>query len=695
MFQKLQFHAKAAESPGYRPDIDGLRAVAVLSVVLYHAGYASFSGGFVGVDIFFVISGYLITRVLEDDLAAGTFSFWKFYERRMRRIFPALFVLTLACTLAAGLLFPTQRLLDFGHSLLAVIGFVSNVYFRRHSPPDGYFADASGDQLLLHTWTLSLEEQFYLLFPIGLLLLHKFARNRKRSVLLLAVLLSFAYSVHKLRRDPIAAFYLLPGRAWELLIGALLSLKPLPALKNALLRTITGLLGLAAIVYAIATFHAGLPFPGVNALYPCLGACLLIYSGEPSTEPSTEGGPSLIKRLLGLRPLVLIGAISYSLYLWHWPAIVLAKFISTRYYQTPQSFTIPLLIALALSFLSFECIETPFRKRRPSPQQPAAPRRAVSIGLAASAAMAALSLVIILGHGLPNRFPAWKRTILDANYAEKKEFADIGSCANFQTNPQKFADVRFCEVGHTSKNILVWGDSHVSQLYPLLSSMQQQDQLHGKGLVFAVSGGCSPAENINMTRPGFHCDAFAHFAHMRAAQDDIDTVYIQFLPWWVWYPGTLCMTTNGLCTSLVPKDDAARLEIEQLSRTILDLKQHGKRVILGLPFPYYDKLIPDFEIRNAAIGRFARSTQPPIELSTIIDVRSQLQAMAAQDGIETYDPRQPLCPANTCIYARDNISLYSDQSHLAISQLGILRPSLLHTLSPPSATPATASSGTP
>jgi peptidoglycan/LPS O-acetylase OafA/YrhL len=671
---KLSFRSRAAESPGYRADIDGLRAIAVLAVIFYHAGYTRFSGGFVGVDIFFVISGYLITRVLEDDMAASRFSFWGFYDRRMRRIFPALFAVALACAGIGFLFFPSERLLDFGRSLLAMAGFVSNVYFQRTSPVAGYFGDTSGAQLLLHTWSLSVEEQFYVLFPVALLILHRFARGYRRWIILAALLLSLTFGIRQVHHNPVSAFYLLPGRAWELLVGAALSITPLPVIRNRLLRNLAAALGLAAIVYAIMTFSAATPFPGTAALWPCLGAALLIYSGEGSTR---QVAPSLIQSALGLRPLVLIGTISYSLYLWHWPLIVVARSLSAKFYLDPERLTVPLLIALVLAILSFEFVESPFRNRR---QTPATPRKAVWIGLAGSTVVAALAMVILLSHGLPHRFSARKMAILDINYAEKKEFADIGPCANFKTNPRRFTDVDFCSLGHAPHNILFWGDSHVSQLYPTLQTIQQQGDLHGKGIVFAVSGACPPVEHINVDQAGFHCDAFAQFAHQRALQDDIDTVFIQFCPWWVWYANTLCITRDGVCVGNFPPHQSGQGVVNQLSTVVAELKQRGKRVIVGLPFPYYDKLIPDFEIRTEAIGRLARYEDIPFDLSGMDGVREQLIAMAAHNGVQTFDPRETLCPDNLCVYSDRHISRYSDQSHLATSKVIIMRPALLRAL---------------
>ena len=301
----------------YRPDIDGLRALAVMPVILFHAGFGC-PGGFVGVDVFFVISGYLITQIIDRDLSAHRFSVLLFYQRRIKRIFPALFGM-LTTVLAVGyIVLPPRELQSLGETLIAASGFASNILFFRWA---GYFAPSSESTPLLHTWTLSLEEQFYLCWPLLLLLLNRAPTVRWKipttALLLVATLLLSSIWVH---RFPNGAFYLLPSRAWELALGAMLSFPSVANLAKRLPRPSASLISLAGIGMlglAVARYGSATPFPGITALLPCLGAALIIAAGE--------GGRSFGGSLLSLPPLVWIGKISYSLYLWHWPTFAFGR----------------------------------------------------------------------------------------------------------------------------------------------------------------------------------------------------------------------------------------------------------------------------------------------------------------------------------------------------------------------------------
>jgi peptidoglycan/LPS O-acetylase OafA/YrhL len=667
----LTFRSKATEAPGYRPDIDGLRAIAVLSVVFYHAAMKGFSGGFVGVDIFFVISGYLITRVIEGDMQKERFTFLSFYERRIRRIFPALFAVALFCVVVGAKLFPPQQYKDFGKSLLAVTGFVSNLYFKTTSVGTGYFEPSAGAQFLLHTWSLSLEEQFYVLFPILLLLLHKYLRERRKLVVAVLIAVSFALNLLGMKGSPIATFYLIPGRAWELLLGALLAMNPFPSLRHALLRTAVCLAGIVSIAYAVVFFTQWDAFPGYRALFPCIGAMLVLYAGEDGASP--------LKSVLSFRPLVFIGVISYSLYLWHWPILALAR----SFYAMPtlnfEQAMYPMLASFVVAFLSFEFIESPFRKRHAAAFAPK--HTAVWRGIGVSAAFAILAIGIIATNGVPKRFHTEKRALLDINYAKKGDMAAIGDCGNWHTDVQKYSDVHFCSVGLSSKNILFWGDSHVSQLYPVLTDLQRSNAFHGEGVVFAISAACPPAEHYNLTREGYHCDRFTHFALERAAKDDIDTVFIEFSPWWAMVDGTVCATQDGRCTQSLGGPEAEERVVAELAGHIHTLKALGKRVIVGLPFPFYTQLIPDYLIRNLTFGRYAKYGPMPFDLSSIIHTEN-LRAAAVREGADVYDPRQTLCLQKYCTIEVNGISLYADQGHLAASQTWFVRDGLLKVLQP-------------
>lgn len=334
----------------YRSDIDGLRAIAVLPVVLFHADLTAFSGGYVGVDIFFVISGFLITGIISREIQNGDFSIITFYERRVRRIFPALFVMFFF-TLAAGvfLLLPSD-LEKLGASVVAATTFVSNIFFLRTS---GYFERTAELNPLLHTWSLAIEEQYYLFFPILLMVLWKFRWNWK-VVTSAGLVLSFVYSIYMTDHYTSKAFYLLPSRAWELLLGSIIALGVLPRINNTLLLEILAALGIGFIAFAVLVYDPETIFPGLAALLPCLGAGLLIFTGQGDYKTT-------VARILSGRVLVFFGLISYSLYLWHWPI-----FVFTNYYSV---FPLPLahsllnvIISVFIAYLSWQFIENPFRK---------------------------------------------------------------------------------------------------------------------------------------------------------------------------------------------------------------------------------------------------------------------------------------------------------------------------------------------
>ena len=333
----------------YRADIDGLRACAVLPVVLFHMGVPAITGGFVGVDVFFVISGYVISRQLLEALDSGTFSLLNFYERRVRRIFPALLFIVALTTVFAWLLLLPPQMLDFSDSLLASASFISNFFFWRQS---GYFDIASAFRPLLHLWSLAVEEQFYILMPVAIYVTYALG-SRWRFVFWAGFLASLGLSVALTNTAPSANFFLLPSRAWELLLGALLVLTPPPA-PNRTIAEICGAIGVLLLLYSIFYFDENTPFPGAHALYPCVAAALLIYSGS-SRSP-------FFNRLISIKPLVFFGLISFSLYLVHWPLIVLSRYYLLR---SPQGYEVVLLMAgsVALAFFSYRFVELPFRRR--------------------------------------------------------------------------------------------------------------------------------------------------------------------------------------------------------------------------------------------------------------------------------------------------------------------------------------------
>ncbi|WP_347312601.1 acyltransferase family protein [Defluviimonas sp. SAOS-178_SWC] len=372
----------------YRKDIDGLRAVAVLPVVLYHAGLG-FAGGYVGVDVFFVISGYLIVGLIHQEMVEERFSFLDFYGRRIRRLYPALFVVLAAVTAWAIWKMLWVDLIDYGRSLLSAVAYVSNIYFYAQT---GYFTEDATIKPLLHTWSLAVEEQFYLVAPILLLPLVRFLSARGRlAVLSVLVVLSFAACAVATGKDRNLTFYLAPFRAWELGLGGLLALAQAEGMRaRRWVAEGCGIAGLVLIGYAVLTFQRYLPFPGWRAAVPCLGAALVILAG---TVPGTLTG-----RLLSLGPMTFVGKISYPLYLWHWPVIVAVVYGRPDPLSAGEAWGI-VGASLVLATLTWRYVERPVRTGR------VLAARLSLFGAAALASVAAACVAgVILGaNGFPGR----------------------------------------------------------------------------------------------------------------------------------------------------------------------------------------------------------------------------------------------------------------------------------------------------
>lgn len=426
-----------AKRAGYRADVDGLRAVAVLAVLFFHAGL-SFPGGFVGVDVFFVISGYLITRLVVNELERGTFRFASFWTRRLRRIWPAASVMTL-CTLAVGAL-----LLDPGgyHQLatdaIAQTLMLANVQFMRGTDYFGVTADL---RALLHTWSLAVEEQFYLFHPFAVVLIWRWKKSALLPVLVVTGLLSFGLSVAALERYPSATFYMLPTRAWELLIGAVLAVWPREITLRQATRMVLGVVALAMVLVPMFVYDRGTAFPGLAALPPCVGTALLILIGT--------NGSTAISRGLAWEPMRRVGLISYSLYLVHWP--ILAMMRSLTFPEEPtlawRAAAIP--ASFVLAYASYRLVEQRFRHAK----RPVGVWRVVMGSAAVAAATIGVSVFIRQTDGWTGRFDRSLLAHIDPEgVAQDWQVLEVGSDdIAALTRP----------IGAAGKpGFLLWGDSH-------------------------------------------------------------------------------------------------------------------------------------------------------------------------------------------------------------------------------------------
>jgi peptidoglycan/LPS O-acetylase OafA/YrhL len=462
---------------GYRRDIDGLRAVAVLPVVLFHADVSGISGGFVGVDVFFVISGFLITSIIHREISNGTFSIIRFYERRARRLLPALFTVIVATLAASYYFFMPIEFEDAAKSALATVLFVSNVQFWSET---GYFSPGIYDQPLLHTWSLAIEEQFYIFFPPLMILLARMQKGPTK-VLATLTLLSFGLSAFTTALRPDMAYYLLPWRAWELGVGALIALNMHRLQASRPLREGLGLLGLALIGYAVFGFDEKTVFPGAAAFLPVAGAGLLLAFGGH--------GDTISERFLSLTPVVWVGLISYSLYLWHWPIIVFYQQITL---DRPDLVGCSIIVALstAVAWVTWKYVEAPFR-RPYKPSVSGTSRKSIfAMAVVGAVSIFTLSSSIILGQGWSWRLS--EEAVRLAAFREDRHPRLRDCTARFDAWR---APSDACLFGPTGKapSIAIWGDSHAAALLPEVEAAAYRG---AHRIAYLSRSGCLPVLNV-------------------------------------------------------------------------------------------------------------------------------------------------------------------------------------------------------
>ena len=640
----------------YRREIDGLRAVAVLPVILFHAGLGVFSGGYVGVDVFFVISGYLITSILIGELEQGRFSILRFYERRARRILPALFVVMLACLPFAYIWMLPAQLEDFAKSLIAVVFFSSNILFWRE---DGYFAAAAELKPLLHTWSLAVEEQYYLLFPLFLLVLWRFGRERVFASVIGIAVLSLLLAEWGWRNTPTANFYLAPTRAWELLAGsicAFLTLGRAQWSNNAL----SGL-GLALIVFALIYFDANTPFPSAYALAPVGGTALIILFAGQGTW---------VARLLSTPPFVAIGLISYSAYLWHQPLFAFARLRSLT--EPSESLMATLAVAaLLLAWATWYWVEQPFRKHA-GPVQFS--RRRV---FAASGAVGALFVAIGVS-GLVGRGFEW-RLGDDVLATLEVKIGDSSGCHNGleAAEIESGADCRIGAVD-VDPSVAVLGDSHAARITDAFSERLAAANL--SALAFNGSW-CVPLRNFatNAQRKDGCLHEINAALDQVAGRDEIRTV-IMFAQWGNYTEG---LRWPERAASAYIYDAGGRLDFDRadaernayffaqaLRATLGELRAAGKRILIVLPVPEQELHVPHAAVKALHLGLDANLLALGLERyrERNGEVREILLGVGAEFGAAFVDPEQLYCGAVSCsLVDAHGRALYEDSNHLSYS----------------------------
>lgn len=651
----------------YRPDIDGLRAVAVTMVIAYHAFPRLLPGGFTGVDVFFVISGYLITQLVLAGLHQRSFSLLEFYRRRVRRIVPPLLVVLTACFAVAWFTLLPGEFRWFGRSILWSAPFLANVFFAHVT---GYFDPGAHYNVLLHLWSLGVEEQFYLLWPILLMLAVRYGVTMR--VLGAVIAASFVISVWGARAAPIVHFFLPGSRAWELAVGAMLAAGPPGAFHATGADTTSSgsgswcshapwgsLVGLALIAAGALFLSADDTFPGAWGVIPTGGAVLLIAAGPHSL---------MSRRFLATGPLVLVGRLSYSLYLWHWPLFVFARAIWGQ--ELPRAAIAGVIAtALAAAWATYCLVEAPMRRG-------ALGRGAFPALLAGLAAFTALGSVTADGR-LPGRlsgpqFAAWEAAVIDWDISTG---GSLDKHSGFDTLTLR---------SRRAATTLFIGDSHMQQYWPRVAYLVDTYPDNARSVQFMGYAGCPILPGLNSLRQPRDCDGFFASATAQAFQPQIDTVVFGAF-WELYLLGEFSLEQHqGIYSSrdflrrqLRLDSRGTQIALEQFERLLARLVSSGRRVFIVLSNPTSPQFDPPALVPSHVrlslhrpdvfVADHSGVDAAPFE-TFVAPLMSRLREIAARAGAQVLDPRSTLCAGMMCpAVAADGTPLFIDSNHLRAS----------------------------
>ncbi len=634
----------------YRPEIDGLRAVAVLSVMFAHANLPFMGGGFIGVDVFFVITGYLITTIILDERTKGRFSLIGFYERRARRILPALFFVLLCTVPAAWIWLLPDAYEAFSKSLVTATLSVSNIYFLRKTD---YFAPDSADVPLLHTWSLGVEEQFYLLFPLLFLLPLKI-KTIFRIVLTLAVASLIASDVGSWY-FPSANYYLLPTRAWETLAGAICAFYG-----SGRARPLNGpaaLAGIAMVLAAILLFDPTTRTPSLITLLPVLGACIFLLFASSETFAGS---------ILSLSPLVWMGRISFSVYLWHQPVFA---FWRIRSIEPPSTWVMCCLIVLVLmlSALSWRFVEQPFRRGG------IGLRRLIGATVAFALVLTSFGIWGALKDGLPFRLSPDVQ-----NFVERTTWTDH-CLAQAQDGYMSVPDPECTFNAEAATSYALWGDSIAASF---ASSLSEALQRQGIGLVQITHGFCAPVIGVSMAREegAVPCDDVNSRALAYLKDSKIDTVILSAS--WVSFLNAEYMQIDGkeYAASATSIPDMAK----KLRETIEALRASGKRVLVVYPSPRFDK--PVIDIMAARIVKGEKTPDFPFPYSDFKSNTARAYSLldtAVPENVGKVLPQAIFCNRQaraTCFFGREGVAYIADRGHYTTAGAAMIVDSILREL---------------
>lgn len=654
-------------SSGYRPEIEGLRAVAVVPVVLFHFGVAGVAGGFVGVDIFFVISGFLIGGILWAEFTrSGTIRLGHFFYRRIRRLAPAYFAMAFVTLAFAWVLLLPFDFREFGQDLIAATVYLSNVHFFREA---GYFDRAAEQKLLLHTWSLAVEEQFYLFLPLFMVLL---ARLRRALPAILGVIgiISFLACLWMMARSAPASFYLFPFRAWELMAGVLLAILGHERRLSWQVHPALSWAGLALILGSVLLLKPGDHFPGIYALPPVLGAVLIILNGRDDNP---------VNRLLCTAPFAFFGLISYSLYLWHWPAITLAHYAMGDALTGWQIAGIGAAV-VAVSWVSWRLVETPVRSG-------SLPGAAVLGGyVTASTACLGLGALFAFSSGLPNRFAPEVRP----HIAATRDFnQDWSRCHTPGDGP--WAGVEICPIGpEGAPRVLIWGDSHGRAFKEGIETAAYEAGTPG---LLIWRGGCPPLLGIRKRESAASPAEDAACAEAAPkvlagleGTPSIDTVLL--IGRWAYYAEGRGVGADGANRiALLPEDGTAPAGDQHA------VFSHAWEVTLDRLGPLAPRIfvlrqvpeIFDYTAREAALAlAYGRLSPETLAETMAVADRSDLAAryrpvdallarLSTERRIALIDTWDTVCDATRCSALAGGTARYFDNNHVTNSTAQAMR----------------------
>ena len=639
----------------YRSEIDGLRSLAILPVILFHAGFKFFSGGFIGVDIFFVISGYLITSIIIKEKESGVFTLIDFYERRARRILPALFFVMLVSLPLAWFWLIPEDMKSFSKSLISICSFSSNIFYWLS---EGYFSTSSELIPFLHTWSLSVEEQYYLFFPILLIIIWKFRFRFTLELIIFLALISFVLAEWASLIKPSAAFYLLPSRAWELLLGSCVALylsfnntyKPSKSTKNTL-----SFLGLFLILYGVLYLDKNTPFPGVYALIPTIGASLIILYATNET---------ITGKVLSNKILVSVGLLSYSAYLWHQPLFAFARHRSIDN-PSQTTFLILSILTFVLAYFSWKYIEKPFREKNKFTK-----KQIFTYAACGSIFFIAIGVTGDLNKGFLSRFnlkEETKNSLIPSNKG-------LG-CFD-KSDVQNRSDW-LCRLGKENKetSFFVFGDSHSLSFFNSLDEISNKKNITGS---YTGISGCIPFLGIYALRKDQidkNCNALNKRVFEYIKNNQIKKIYL--IARWTYYTdggydGKNFSFIGKNHNSKPNKENSREAFLFGLSKTIQSYNGIGTKVYIITQVPeqiynaknLYYKLSRENKDNTASIKNSSVRKLDHEKLQFFVN--RSLAEFGSMKMMTIINFDNIFCDKNICLIGSKDESYYLDNNHLSL-----------------------------